>query len=286
MSITTYNPSTIPPPFAFSDFVNDNKGVMTGTFFHGLLPLEIEKKIFKLLHEMYMYDCAKIVMPLMSWNMLPPFQFKYDNSSLQPINFNNCPITSYYDNLQLKLVNQLEDVLNKTKRRLVITANTTYKLQDYDWDLCWEGKGDHEYCKTLMYSRHRFRGALGSINHWNDGDITIDKRDKVEYEEPRLIHEGIASTSSPVPFVGKTKIWDWVAHYKWYSMWWSNSNRQRWGGINNSEFHSNSKFIMDINITTPIVKLKQYCRENNIKGYSKINSKNKNEWITKIYSQE
>jgi len=69
-------------------------------------------------------------------------------------------------------------------------------------------------------------------------------------------------------------------------MWWSNSNRQRWGGINNSEFHSNSKFIMDINITTPIVKLKQYCRENNIKGYSKINSKNKNEWITKIYSQE
>ena len=282
------DPSTIPPPFAFSDFVNDNKGTMTGTFFGGLLPKEIEMKIFKLLHEMYMYDCAKLVLPIMGWVMLPASQYFFDTSRLQRVTYNEFTVTDFQDKTQDYLINQLQDILNTTKKRYVRrhTIMTSNRLEDEGWDLGWEGKGDHEYCKTLMYSRHKYRGALGSINHWNDGDITINKRDKCEYEEPKLVTGVITQMNDQNPFIGQTKIHDWVAQYKWYNMWWSNSNRQRWGGPNIADNHSNSKFLMDINITTPIKKLKQYCKDNNIKGYSKISSKNRNEWITKIYSQE
>ena len=87
-------------------------------------------------------------------------------------------------------------------------------------------------------------------------------------------------------FVNEYKIRDWDCYgIKWYNYWY-NSKREQMYYPFEQLFQSNSKFLMDYNMTTPISKLKWYCKKNGIKGYSKMNSNNKNEWIKKIYSQE
>ena len=84
---------------------------------------------------------------------------------------------------------------------------------------------------------------------------------------------------------GQRKIIDWTYDNDWRKFWYRGTVSDTYIPFT-TESHSDSKFIMEINMNTTIKDLKKYCKTNGIKGFSKINNGNKSEWITKIYNQE
>ena len=272
----TLEDEIIPPPFMFSDFVNENKGRYTGLVFNGLLPQEIEDKIFKMLHQMYMYDLYKKYMPVIDGTLI---------------------------NLEGNLEGLFKQILNRirfTKKDVCLDAyvcNEPFRMK------CQARWGAHYELEYYKYAQPFVRqiGLYQTCNTWFGKCRIEPPRANPNYElirytplkndawnaEPWKICNLDCRDYFGVPrhWLGQEKIRDWIEHdckKQWLKYWWvktdQNWEKPQWN-------YSNSKFLMDVNIYTSITDLKDYCRTNGIKGFSKMRESNKSEWVKKIYAQ-
>ena len=242
-----------PPPFKYSQFVYENKGKYSGSFFGGLLPIEIEEYIFWLAWNMGITDFHRLLMTMvhnplhtdtyLSWSNMTPEQTimteelqrikEKKRNITKPYKYPNWPNTKYNGNEKM--------TLNRKTRA---------------------------YYKDRLEKNNRYGNTcMGHIHHWNDGDITITTR-------------GVCEDTG-------------ISQYKFNSR----KNNFRYGiyGPNYNGFldsiehkgyfrNTSSKFLVDYNMNTPIKKIKEYLKENNIAGFSKVKESNKAEWVRKIYS--
>ena len=242
-----------PPPFKYSQFVYENKGKYSGSFFGGLLPIEIEEYIFWLAWNMGITDFHRLLMTmvhnpintagyLMTSIMTPEQDIMFEElkrikrkreNITRPYNYPNFPNTKH----------------NEASK---ITLNKKTRAQYHD-----RLEKTHTYGNTCM----------GSLNHWNDGDVSMYSR-------------GVCEDTG----ISQYKCNSRKNNFR-YAIYGPNYN----GFLDTTEHrgyfrNTSSKFLVDYNMNTPIKKIKEYLKENNIVGFSKVKESNKAEWVRKIYS--
>ena len=242
-----------PPPFKYSQFVYENKGKYSGSFFGGLLPIEIEEYIFWLAWNMGITDFHRLLMTMVRnpmntdmWismsNMTPKQEIVFEElqriedrkrNITKPYNYPNWPNTKHNANEKMTLN-------RKTK------AYYTDRLEK-----------NNVYGNTCM----------GHIHQWNDGDITITTRGVCE-------DTGIDQRRTN----GRKNNFRYeVFGDRYNGMLDTTEHKGYWR-------NTSSKFLVDYNMNTPIKKIKEYLKANNIPGHSKVKESNKSQWIKEIYS--
>jgi hypothetical protein len=242
-----------PPPFKYSQFVYENKGKYSGSFFGGLLPIEIEEYIFWLAWNMGITDFHRLLLTMVH----NPINTEYV--------YMNTSAMTYEQEIMIDELKSIQDKKRNitrpykysnwpnTKSNGNLPINLNKKIKAY-------------YSDRLEKNNIYGNTCMGHIHTWNDGDITITTRRVCE-------DTGIS----------QYKHNSRKNNFR-YDIYGPNYN----GFINDTEHrgyfrNTSSKFLLDYNMNTPIKKIKEYLKENEIVGYSKVKESNKADWINTIY---
>jgi hypothetical protein len=250
---TTENQMSIipPPPFKYSQFVIDNKGRYSGTFFGGLLPIEIEEYIFWLAWNMGITDFHRLLMTMINNPIGGEGVSRFRSMKDNP----------HYDLVENELMR-----INKRRENIIkpyTFPNFPNKKTHYAEKIRINKKCDAYYVDRLSYKNDYGGNCMGSWNMWNDGSVTAHSRRK--NEETGISARALNSRKNNMR----------------YCVYGDNYDRDIYhsGAFRNTS----SKFLVEYNMNTPIKKIKEYLKTNRITGYSKVNEKNKSDWIGCIY---